>query len=311
MILTVTLNPCIDKTVFVERHEVGRVIRARAVKRIAGGKGVNVARVLTNLGADVLAFVVLGGQTGRMIEELARADGIKLHPVWISALSRTVTTVLETSTGVQTVYVEPGPQVSPEERRRIVEELRELIPRSEMVIFSGSSPCPALDDLYSEMIAYASRVGVRSILDSRGRAFKLGLESSPFMVKPNLAETEEALGFEPRFRDERLRALEIYSRMGVELVVLSLGREGAVARWRDEIYELRPPRVEEVNPVGSGDSMVAGIAYGLSVGMPVPEALKLGVAAGAANAAMWDAASCGREEIERLLPGVSVSRINV
>ena len=194
MILTVTLNPCIDKTVFVEKHEVGRIIRAHAVKQIAGGKGVNVARVLTNLGADVLAFVVLGGHTGRIIEELAEADGIRLHPVWISAPSRTVTTVLETSTGVQTAYVEPGPRVSPEEKDRIIGELRELIPESEMVIFSGSSPCPALDDLYREMIAYANRLGVRTILDSRGRAFKLGLESSPFMIKPNPAETEEALG---------------------------------------------------------------------------------------------------------------------
>jgi 1-phosphofructokinase family hexose kinase len=309
MILTVTLNPCIDKTVFVERHEIGRIIRAHSVKCIAGGKGVNVARVLKNLGADVLAFVLLGGHTGRIIRELAEQDGIEIHPLWISEPSRTVTTVLETSTGIQTAYVEPGPSVSKEEREKVWDELRRLIPRSEIVILSGSSPCPELDELYREAIALAGEMGVMAILDSRGRALNFGLEATPFMVKPNAAETREILGFSPEDRKSRIKALRMYAEMGVELTVLSLGREGAWVWWRGEIYEVKPPPVKEVNPVGSGDSMVAGMAYGLIAGMDLGDVLRLGVAAGAANAAMWDAASCTKDQIESIINGVQIRRL--
>jgi len=177
------------------------------------------------------------------------------------------------------------------------------------MILSGSSPCPNLDELYGEVIRLASNLGVRTILDSRGGALRAGLRAGPFMIKPNAAETEEALGFSPR--DERLRveALRAYVDMGVELPILSLGREGAWMWWEGRIYSATPPPVREVNPVGSGDSMVAGIAYGLSVGMDPVESLRLGVAAGAANAAIWDAASCTRTQINSLLNGVRIHTI--
>lgn len=311
MILTVTLNPCIDKTVFIKKLRLGEIIRADGVKKIAGGKGVNVARVVRNLGESVLALVIVGGRTGAEIMDLIGREGIPARGVRIADASRTVTTVLDTGVHVQTAYVEPGHQVTPQEAERFKNVFARLLvaARPNLVVFSGSSPCQGLDGLFAGLIELAKRRGLRTLLDSRGEALALGLRALPTVIKPNVAEAEYTLKRTLTSEPEMMEAARDYVRMGIELVVLSRGRRGAIVACGDRIWRTRPPQVEEVNPVGSGDSMVAGLAVGLVRGYPTEDVIRLGMAAGAANAAMWDAASCRREDVESLLPGVEIELI--
>ncbi len=311
MILTVTLNPCIDKTVFIEQFRVGEIIRAHKVKKIAGGKGVNVARVVRNLGQSALALVMVGGRTGEEIMDLIERDGIPARGVRIADASRTVTTVLDTGLHVQTAYVEPGHQVTPQEAERFKNVFARLLAaaRPDLVVFSGSSPCSAIDGLFAELIELAQKRGLRTLLDSRGEALALGLQALPTVIKPNVAEAEYTLKRPLTTESELIEAARDYVRMGIELAVLSRGREGAIVACGDRLWRTRPPQVEEVNPVGSGDSMVAGLAVGLVRGCAIEDVIRLGMAAGAANAATWDAASCRREDVEGLLPGVEIALI--
>ncbi len=311
MILTVTLNPCIDKTVLIGKLRVGEIIRADKVRKIAGGKGVNVARVVRNLGESVLALVMVGGRTGEEIMDLIERDGIPARGVRIADSSRTVTTVLDTGLHAQTAYVEPGHQVTPQEADRFKNVFARLLvaARPDLIVFSGSSPCSAVDGLFAELIESAQRRGLRTLLDSRGEALAVGLRATPTVIKPNIAEAEYTLKRALTTEGEVIEAARDYVRMGIELAVLSRGRAGAIVACGDRLWRTRPPQVEEVNPVGSGDAMVAGLAVGLVRGYAIEDVIRLGMAAGAANAAMWDAASCRREEVERLLPGVEMEVI--
>ncbi|GFP27926.1 1-phosphofructokinase family hexose kinase [Candidatus Hakubella thermalkaliphila] len=368
MILTVTLNPCIDKTIFVTHFQKGKKVVVERVKQIAGGKGNNVARVIKNLGHEVLSFCVVGGQEGRIIEELLGQDSIPLQAVWAKSPSRTVTTVLETKTNRQTVFVEPGFPLSSSEFQEVIATYTHLLSQTELVVLSGSIPPseqeiadnastgmggtahfyplehisfadelgrkisdgkerravehifpadkpptsqvgPARRDIYAEMIKLAREKGIRVILDSHGEPFRQGLKAAPFLIKPNVQETKQALGLTVRDEEDLFGAMRLCHEMGIEWVVQSLGQGGALASFGGKRWRITVSQVPVVNPVGSGDAMVGALAVGLARNLAVEECLKLGVAAGAANAAMWDAASCSREDIEEMLPQVAVEEV--
>lgn len=367
LILTVTLNPCIDKTIFVTNFQKGKKVVVEGIKKIAGGKGNNAARVIKNLGHEVLSLCVLGGQEGRVIEELLAQDSIPLQAVWVRSSSRTVTTVLETKTNRQTVFAEPGSPLFSSEFQEVIATYTHLLSQSELVVLSGSIPPseeeiadnpsagvggathfyplehissadkldrkipdgtgnravkhifpmdhstaqPGLSrrDIYAEMIKLAREKGIRVILDSHGEPFRQGLKAAPLLIKPNVQETEQALGLTVRDEEDLFGAMRLYHEMGIEWVVQSLGQGGALASFGKKRWRIVAPQVMVVNPVGSGDAMVGALAVGIARNLPAEECLKLGVAAGAANAAMWDAASCSKEDIEEMLPQVEVKEV--
>ncbi|GFP40382.1 1-phosphofructokinase family hexose kinase [Candidatus Hakubella thermalkaliphila] len=367
MILTVTLNPCIDKTIFVTHFQKGKKGVVEGIKKIAGGKGNNVARVIKNLGHEVLSFCVVGGQEGRIIEELLGQDSIPLQAVWAKSPSRTVTTVLETKTNRQTVFVEPGFPLSSSEFQEVIATYTHLLSQTELVVLSGSIPPSEEEiagtvstgmggtahfyplehisyadklgrkipdgkerravehifpmdhpsaqvglsqrDIYAEMIKLAREKEIRVILDSHGEPFRQGLKAAPFLIKPNVRETEQALGLTVRDEEDLFGAMRLYHEMGIEWVVQSLGKGGALASFAGKRWRITVSQVPVVNPVGSGDAMVGALAVGIARNLAAKECLRLGVAAGAANAAMWDAASCSREDIKKMLPQVAVEEV--
>ena len=310
MILTVTPNPCVDKTVFVDELRVGAFMRSPRCTCIPGGKGTNVSRAVKNLGRDTRALVVVGGHPGaHVVEMIERQDGVECVPVWVGDQTRTITTVLEEKIRRQTAFFEPGPRVTPEEERKIEEIFCSVLAGARVVTFNGAVPDPAISGIYTRLIRHAADAGAVTVLDSHGPELGRGLDAAPFMCKPNIAEAEELVGYPLDTEKARLSAVDWFHTKGVKLVVLSLGKGGAIVS--DGAARLRavPPEIKEVNPVGSGDALVAGFAIGLMEGMSLHDTSRLAIAAGAANAMSWDIGHFDRSQVEKLSSQVSVSRL--
>jgi tagatose 6-phosphate kinase len=313
MVLIVTINPCIDKTVCIKRNEVGKIINARKVKVIAGGKGNNVARVLKKLGISNISLNLLGGNYGKVIEDCLKKDGINYKPVWIKSSSRTVITVLEDDLR-QTAYVEPGPHISDIEKKNVIEVFTEILDRNKseikLVVLSGSTPSKSCNDIYKIMIEIARERKIRVILDSRGEALKIGLEAKPFLIKPNIKELEDILKIklDNNDREDKNKLVNYVIELNkhVEIVVLTMGNEGSIISDGKKIYKAIPPRIKAINSVGSGDSFIAGFVYGINEELDLLDSVRIATAAGVANVSMWDAASCSYDQIMQFVDKVKV-----
>jgi len=285
-------------------------MRSRKCTCIAGGKGTNVSRAVKAMGRETKAMVVVGGYPGRhVVEMIEQQDGVVCLPAWVSSQTRTITTILEEPIHRQTAFFEPGSRVTDEEARGIVETFRNAVRGARVVCFSGTVSDHALTGLYRELIQIAKDAGAITILDSHGDEFAAGIESVPHMVKPNLAELSEFIGFAIDSEGERVRAIGLLHARGIGLVVLSLGKDGAMVSDGTERLRVVPPRIQEVNAVGSGDSLVAGFAIGILEHSPLEKMARIGCAMGAANAMSWDIGHFSREEVDGLVERVVVERL--
>ena len=306
MFLTVTLNPALDKTLFVDRNAPQETLRASSAVDIAGGKGVNVARALLALGARVRVLMPLGGHPGSYQADLAGAEGMEVAAVPIAGRTRMAITAREEATGQYWHYLEPGPELSEKELSRLREGFLWALDGCHTVILSGSLPSPSAAPLLSWMIRTARDRGLRVALDSFGPHQRPALQAGPWLIKPNLFEWRSTFGEELQGDEERWAALERAAGWGVRLAVLSLGAEGALALADGERYRILAPRVEEVNDLGGGDSMVAGICWAAAQNLSTRECLAWGAACGAANAIVWDPGGIRRADVERLLAEVEI-----
>ncbi len=307
MILTVTPNPCVDKTVFIDTLKVGTFMRSQRCTCIPGGKGTNVSRAVKALGRNTRAMVVVGGHPGaHVVDMIENQDGVECAPAWVESQTRTITTVLEESVHRQTAFFEPGSKVTETEYDGIIEAFRKAVEGAKVVTFNGTVSDPAIKTLYRDLIPIAKDHGALTILDSHGPEFALGLESIPHMVKPNVAETEELVGYKLDTRDAQWKAIDSFHERGVTLVVLSLGKDGALVSRDNERFHVVPPVIKEVNPVGSGDALVSGFAIGLYEDLPLRDMATLGCAAGTANAMSWDIGHFTKAEVDALLAQVEI-----
>lgn len=307
MILTFTPNPCVDKTVFIDRLEPGAKIRSQKYTCIPGGKGTNVSRAVKALGRETEAMVIVGGHTGRhVVDMIEQQDGVTCIPLWVEGMTRTITTVLEEPLHRQTAFFEPGPRVSEAEIDQIVAAFEAAAHRARVVTLNGTTPDAGLRSLYARLIRLAWEAEILPILDTYGAELALALPSRPYMIKPNQAEAEGLVGFPLDNDAARRRALDFFHERGVSLVVISLGREGALVSREGERLRAIPPAVREINAVGSGDALVAAFAIGLEEGWPLEDMARYGVAAGAANAMTWDIGHFGRAEVDRIAADTTV-----
>lgn len=304
MIGIVTLNPCVDKTLFLPALPAQGVHTARKVTHIAGGNGNNIARVLGALGAPNRSLVMTAGPTGAHIRALMAGDGLSADFVEVSGLSRTVTTLMGNDWR-QVAVKEPGPQISAPDAVRVWAAFIEFLDTVDFLCLSTSIPCPALADFLPRAIAAARERGVTTLLDTGGPALSAALAAVPDYAKPNREELAEAWGLAPGEEAERA-AVARMAAQGIAHPVLSLGDRGALSARGGRLLCVTPPTVAAVNTVGCGDSFVAGLIYGVSKGMPWEECLRWGAAAAAANAAKWEAVRLSRAEIEPLLPLVGI-----
>lgn len=286
MLLSVTPNPALDRTIVVPNLHIGQRHRVEHVLVTAGGKGLNVARTAQVLGQPCTACAPLGGFTGQYVAHLAHEEGLHGHWYWHNAgETRTCILVVDPHAHDATPLDEHGPQFSADEWQVFVETVLAVAatsrPSDMLVTVCGSLPPgvppAALADLLHAL------AGSRVLVDTSGNALEAALNAAPFAVKVNAAELSAVLGQPVTTLQEATDALACVRSRGVALALVSLGEQGAVAQDDTTTWYAKPPPLEIVSTVGSGDALTAGLATGLLRGQPLAEALRLGVACGAAN----------------------------
>jgi len=309
VIVTVTPNPGLDRTLTVPGITFNEMIRAKTSRLDWGGKGLNVSRALQALGVESMATGFLGGATGHMLEVGLHDLGIATDFVPIVGETRTNTVIAEVETERYVKVNEAGPTVRAEEVAAFLDRTRGRIQPGDIWVLSGSLPPGVAPDFYAEVIALVQASDALALLDSSGEPLRLGCAASPYLVKPNLTEAEELTGQRIRSDAEALAAAGCFLQQGIELAALSLGADGLLLASKHEAIWARPPRVPVRNPVGAGDALLAGIASALaSAGRPqgapnrpaLEDIARWGVAAGTA-AAMREGVDVGtRAEVKTL-----------
>ena len=312
MIVTVTLNAAVDRTLTVPNFQRGQRHRASAGLTLAGGKGINVARALKKLGVPVVATGFVGGAAGtRIVEELTR-EAVLNDFVRIEDESRTSTAVVDPAGGTYTEINEWGPAVSAEELEILHEKLLYLTQGAEIVVFAGSLPRHIDEDFYAEATRELARRHVPAVLDTEGEALRLGVEAEPFLVTPNQHEAEALVGQEFHDEEDFLLAVERIAELGARNVLIT-SESGCVARLREDrealLYRAIAPRVDAVSVVGAGDVLLAGFLAARHVGRSPEEALRAAVAAGAASTLEVGAGRFDPRAAGRLQAGVTVTEL--
>jgi 1-phosphofructokinase family hexose kinase len=315
VILTVTPNAAVDKTYRVEDFQLDRVNRPSQAYTVAGGKGINVARVYQTLGGQAIATGFLGGINGRIVARALKTERLTDAFVRIRGESRLCIAVIDPETGTQTEINESGPAVSARAVRTLSERVADLLSqhRFQCVVLSGSLPAGVPQTLYADMIAVAQRAGTRAVLDAGGPALRYGVQARPWMVKPNRVEMESVLGRPIDSPTAMLEAARTLHKSGIAIVAATRGAEGALLVTERGAWSSVPPAIEFASAVASGDSFLAAFLWSWRHGEAPGDAecaLRLATGAGAANAAVIGAGFCTRESIFALAEGVHVDRLD-
>lgn len=312
MIVTVTMNAAIDRTLTVPNFQLGHRHRASQGLTLAGGKGINVARALKRLNYPVVATGLAGGRTGTRIVEELTAEAILNDFVRIADDSRTSTAVVDPTANTYSEINEWGPQVEPDELEILLEKIQYLSRGADAVVFAGSLPRGVGEDFYSETIRDLNRRGVRCVLDSEGEPLRLGVEAEPFLVSPNQQEAESLVGQEFHEPEDFVMALDAVTEMGARNVLVTQ-ESGCFALLREERKPRRlhatAPQVEPVSVVGAGDVLLAAFLAGRLEGRAADDALRLAVAAGTASTLEVGAGRFDPREAGRLVNHVQVAEL--
>lgn len=307
MITTITLNPAIDKTCRATSLIPGQVNRMESIKNIAGGKGINVTKVLLQYGYQVRAMGLFGGYTGTFIEESVKALGAECRFTHVAGDTRCNMNIIS-GDGYVTEVLEPGPVISMEELSSFMADYQRALSDSEMIILSGSVPEGVPENIYEQLIDRAKEAEKKVLLDSSGVYLKKGVQALPFMIKPNAKELEILTGKKLRDRDDVIHAALHFAEKGISHVLVSMGEKGLLYVCGQEIFFAKAPSVKAVNTVGCGDSVVASFAMSLMMGEEKEELLRRAVAISAANATTLDSAVIPKETVEELYDKVEIEK---
>jgi 1-phosphofructokinase family hexose kinase len=312
VIITVTVNAAIDRTLTVPNFQLGQRHRASAGLTLAGGKGINIARALKRLDVPVVATGLAGGRTGTRIVEELTAEAILNDFVRIGDESRTSTAVVDPMGASYTEINEWGPHVEQEELDTLAEKLRYLSRAADLVVFAGSLPRGVAADFYGEAIRDLNRRGVQVALDTEGEPLMHGVEAEPFLVSPNQREAEGLVGQEFGDRDDLVMALDTIAERGARNVVITQ-ETGCFALLRADRtvsrYVVTGPRLEPMSAVGSGDVLVAAFLAAQLERKTPDDALRYAVAAGAASTLEVGAGRFDPREAGRLFPAVTLEQL--
>lgn len=309
LIATITLNPSIDKRYTVTTLEKGKVIRTSKVINTAGGKGLNVSRVLKDMGSNVLATGFLGDHNGRFIEEILKRCNIKCEFQWIKDSTRCCIAILDDE-GNQTEILEPGPFVLNEEICKFLKVYNDILDKVNILVISGSLPKGLDKEFYKTLINLAKEKEKIVLLDSSGQGLKEAIKSKPYFIKPNIEELEALTNKSLKSDFEIIREIDKLHGEGIELIIISLGKDGAIGSLNGEKYKITPPKVNVINAVGSGDSMVAAVAYALSKSMNLVDLLTIAVSTGTANTMEEVTGHINMDNLKDIIKNVTVKRFD-
>ncbi|HFR3710767.1 TPA: tagatose-6-phosphate kinase [Streptococcus suis] len=310
MILTITLNPSVDIAYQLDTFHLDTVNRVENVQKTAGGKGLNVTRVLKQIGEDVVATGFIGGEIGSYVKKQLTRNDIKNSFVEIGSETRNCIAVLHD--GKQTEILEQGPTIHEHEALNFIEHLEIVLNNVDVVVISGSLPKGLASNYYVEIVELCKKYGVAVVLDCSSEALKNVLESQqkPTVIKPNTEELSQLIGKEVTDDIQELKSVlsgQLFQ--GIEWIVVSLGAQGAFAKHNDKFYRVKIPKIKVVNPVGSGDSTVAGIAAGLVHALPEAELLKNANVLGMLNAQEEQTGYVNLENAESLYSQIKVEEV--
>jgi 6-phosphofructokinase 2 len=300
-IATLTVNPAVDKNSSVDQVLAEAKLRCDRPSREPGGGGLNVARAIHRLGGTACAYYTAGGPIGDVLDDLLTEEGVDHRALEVDGWTRENFIVYEEQSGQQYRFGMPGPELTEQEWKDCLQQMETLEPVPDYLVASGSLPPGVPEDFYDSLATAAARRGTRVVVDTSGAALRRGVQGHVFLVKPNVRELEELVAEELTSEQQQLGAArELIDQGRCEVVVLSLGAGGALLITADDCEHVRTPTVPIRSKVGAGDSMVAGIVLGLSRGLRLADAVRYGVAAGAAAVMTLGTELCRREDADRL-----------
>ena len=312
MIVTVTLNAAIDKSLAVPNFRVGRRHRSVERRALAGGKGVNIARTLKTLGQPVIATGFAGGPTGTQIVEHLTAESILCDFVRIREESRTNIAVLDPTTGEQTEINDPGPTVTPKEQELFHDKLLYLARGAAIVVFAGSLPRGVEPDLYASLIRELRKLDVITIVDTDGDPLRQAVRAEPDVVSPNVVETEELVGHEFNDEEDRVSAVRGVVALGAREAIMTT-EDGCLAQvlvdGAPRMHRVTIDISDPVATVGSGDAFLAGYISARYSGSSPEECLRFGVGCGAESTRRLGAGLIDAREVQRLLGEVTITEL--
>jgi len=311
MIITLTPNPSVDRTLHVPQLRFNEVLRAHDVRVDWGGKGFNVSRALRILNEETLALAWVGGGTGRMVQHGLNQLGIKTDFVWVEEETR-INTVAQEDSGEWYIRLnEPGPHIPEDAIQSLLAKAEAYASNNDIWVTAGSLPQDVPADFYTQLIHLLKNKGVRVFFDANGEALRAGLSDPPFLVNPDITETENYVGFSIHNYEDAKRAVLPFLRLGVEYVALSIDGLGLLLASQQEMMLATPPKVSIRNVTGAGDALMAGMAYGFARGMDLREIARLGAAFSAVAVTTVSLASVKNSDVEAMLPRVEVRTVNV
>jgi 1-phosphofructokinase family hexose kinase len=310
-ILTLTVNPALDRIVTVDRLVFEDRAYIESTTEMAGGRGINAARVLVSFGSETVAITTSGRETGRKVEELLQKDTFEKDVVKIRNTIRTNLTISDRQ-GLSIKLNEIGPSISKLEQKRISQAVERRLPEAAWLMLCGSLP-PDIDiHFYSKLLNLAAKHKVQTLIDTDGDPLLHAMEGGPTVVKPNQSEAERLLNTALITRSQLIDAVQKIKSLGAKSVVLSLGSRGVIAAsFTEGIIEVTPPSIDAVCPIGAGDAMSAAIVWSLSKGNSFGDSLRWGVAAGTASSKLPGITMANFEQTKEIYPHTQITRVTV
>lgn len=283
MIITLTLNPAVDKTIVINEFQVNVVNRVASARLDAGGKGINVSKTVDVLGEKSKAMGILAGSSGAFIKKQLDLFGIENDFLFVEGETRTNIKIVDPINNFNTDINEKGPDITEVNLEEVVNKTLSAVDDKSILVLAGSVPNNIDSSIYKALITKAKEKGARTILDADGELLRKGIEAGPYMVKPNIHELERLYHTKIVSTDEAIKIAKDIFKYGVKLIVISLGEEGSVFMTKEKIIIAEGLKVDAISTVGAGDSMVGALAVAAYKGYPLEKAITLATATSAAS----------------------------
>lgn len=309
MIITVTLNPALDKTLSVCGFSVGQVNRVQTVRQDPGGKGINVSKSVQALGGETLSLSILGGGAGEYIKSSLDAMDLPNDAVWTETETRTNTKIVDMQEHTYTDINEPGHGASRHTLDAVWEKIKKYAGRGDTVVFAGKNPPGTPDTLIAEWMKALHVMGVRVCVDTVGEPMQQALLNAPDIIKPNMDELRELTGKNLKNDAEVLEAARELTKSGVGMVVVSMGADGAIFVTNEEAIRSHCPKVKVVSTVGAGDAMMAALAYYSQMGCPLSEIARRATATATATVTVSGTQPAKYEDVLCLTEKITIENL--